>query len=107
MTGFLSKAAHGEGAAGGLALLPGSLVEVVVTQASDRRMIAVTTDSPAVSANLTREWDGLSIGKIHGPTLAILPWSLLPNLACFSQSCEHGAAVSAFDHECRFLVADH
>ena len=75
MTGFLSKAAHGEGSGGGLALLPGSLVEAVVTQALDRRMIAVTTDSTAVSASLTKEWDGLNIGEYEDSTSASLSWS--------------------------------
>ena len=89
MTGFLSKAAHGEGSGGALALLPGSLVEAVVTQASDRRMIAVTTDSTAVSVNLTKEWDGLDIGEFHNQSAN--PMVLIAVFDLLSLSCEHAA----------------
>ncbi|KAK9832620.1 hypothetical protein WJX81_004603 [Elliptochloris bilobata] len=43
---------------------PGSLLEVVVTAARDRRMVHVSADPKAVTAAVAREWDGLTLGAL-------------------------------------------
>lgn len=57
-TGFLEKAGAGEGAS----LLLGSLLEVVVRDAADKRMIRAVV-AAAEKQGSTKEWPGLTIGE--------------------------------------------
>ena len=59
---FLAKDSHNEGVGGAAPLAPGSVVEVLVTDANDKRLVRVTTDRAAVAGAVTKEWKGLTIG---------------------------------------------
>lgn len=68
----MDKESHNEGAGGAASLLPGAVVEVVVTKAKDKRLIRVTTSSEAVSGATTTEWKGLTIGEIFSERIEVL-----------------------------------
>lgn len=61
---FLDKASRNEGAGGAVPLIPGTIVETVVTKAKDKRLIHVTDSADSVSTAITKEWPNLTIGKL-------------------------------------------
>lgn len=44
-------------------LQAGAIIECVVVSAKDRRLVHVTADPTAVSAAITKEWNGMTIGE--------------------------------------------
>lgn len=65
MTAFLERTNYAK-AFGADAPAPraGTLLEVVVTAARDRRMVHVSVDPRAAAAAVAKEWDGLTLGAL-------------------------------------------
>lgn len=58
---------------GAAPLVPGSIVEVVVTKAGDKRLVRVTTNREAVAGAVAKEWKGLTIGEPPSALSAFWP----------------------------------
>ena len=61
---FLDKESHNEGAGGSSPLVPGAVIDVLITKTTDKRLVRVTTNPDSVAAAVSKEWPGLTIGEV-------------------------------------------